>query len=140
MGGYKNQVKKSFKKLQKTTKTKLFKNNNPPLNEPSEIIDTEVPEAKIIEFKINEKETDVLAYNVSVYNPFETIMNENEAITEDENANDVSEVETVENDSEYKKEDFDNVFLKAFQDCLQTNFPSIYTEEVILDLNKNIRT
>ena len=112
-------LQKSLKKLQKTQKTKLFKNNNPPLKEPSEIIDTAVPEAKIIELKINEKDTDTIAYNIAVENPFETL-----AIRTLENetndANDVTEVETVENkdDPEYIKENFDNVFLKAFQDCL----------------------
>ena len=116
-------LQKSLKKLQKNKKTKPFENNNNPLEELADTIDTEVPEAKNIELDINEKETELIAYNIPVDNPFETLaMNHfvtNENKTDD--ANDVFEVdlgETVEkkNDSGDKYKVFDEAFLKAFQD------------------------
>ena len=118
-------LQKSLKKLQKNKKTKPFENNNNPLEELADTIDTEVPEAKNIELDINEKETELIAYNIPVDNPFETlamnhfVTNENKTITDD--ANDVFEVdlgETVEkkNDSGDKYKVFDEAFLKAFQD------------------------
>ena len=116
------------------------------MEELADTIDTEVPEAKNIELDINEKETEMTAYNIPVDNLFKTLaMNHfvtNENKTDD--ANDVFEVdlgETVEkkNDSGDKYKVFDEAFLKAFQDCLQKSFPSTYTEEVMLGLNQDLK-
>ena len=143
----KTDLTKSVKKLQNNKKINPFKNNNPPLKEPTDIIATEDLGTKNLELEITEKETDTIAYNIPVDNPFQitansTIMNGNRTITEDSNANvntEVDFVDTVENKNDFgdKKEKIDNAFIKAFQECLQTNFPSIYTEEVISGLNNN---
>ena len=117
------------------------------MKEPTDIIATEDLGTKNLELEITEKETDTIAYNIPVDNPFQitansTIMNGNRTITEDSNANVIAEVDLIEtvknkNDFEDKKDNIDKAFIKVFQECLQKNFPSIYTEEVISGLNKN---